>query len=143
VFVVVLKLLVRLRRRQTFRHRKSLHPTRHHRGPGSRGSPNAACSQCLGLRQRGHRPLWRRRSRRIPPRTRARLIGSLAEGEAGVAVSSEADILQGKQKVVDMPIGRRHERREDRREAMGRAHYKMRQRLVSIGDNFWIETSCR
>ena len=35
--------------------------------------------------------------------------------------------------------GRRHERREERRDD-GRVHYKMRQRLVSIGDDFWIET---
>lgn len=40
-------------------------------------------------------------------------------------------------------IGRRAERREERREERrggGRVHYKMRQRLVSIGDDFWIET---
>jgi len=35
--------------------------------------------------------------------------------------------------------GRRHEHREERR-GDGRVHYKMRQRLVSIGDDFWIET---
>ncbi len=35
--------------------------------------------------------------------------------------------------------GRRQERREERRDD-GRMHYKMRQRLVSIGDDFWIET---
>ena len=35
--------------------------------------------------------------------------------------------------------GRRHERREKRR-GDGHVHYKMRQRLVSIGDDFWIET---
>lgn len=35
--------------------------------------------------------------------------------------------------------GRREERREERRGA-GRVHYKMRQRLVSVGDDFWIET---
>jgi uncharacterized protein YxjI len=35
--------------------------------------------------------------------------------------------------------GRRQERREERR-GEGRVHYKMRQRLVSIGDDFWIET---
>jgi uncharacterized protein YxjI len=34
---------------------------------------------------------------------------------------------------------RREERREDRQGA-GRLHYRMRQRLVSIGDDFWIET---
>jgi uncharacterized protein YxjI len=43
-----------------------------------------------------------------------------------------------------MPVGRRHERREERREERrggdGQVHYKMRQRLVSIGDDFWIET---
>lgn len=42
-----------------------------------------------------------------------------------------------------MPLGRRHERREERREdrrGEGQVHYKMRQRLVSIGDDFWIET---
>ena len=38
-----------------------------------------------------------------------------------------------------MPRGRRHEHDEERREGGG-AHYKMRQRLVSIGDDFWIET---
>jgi uncharacterized protein YxjI len=40
--------------------------------------------------------------------------------------------------------GRRAERREDRREDRhgggGAVHYKMRQRLASIGDDFWIET---
>ncbi len=35
--------------------------------------------------------------------------------------------------------GRRAERREDRR-GDDRIHYKMRQRLVSVGDDFWIET---
>ncbi len=42
-----------------------------------------------------------------------------------------------------MPVGRRQERRETRQEQRhgdGRIHYKMRQRLVSIGDDFWIET---
>jgi uncharacterized protein YxjI len=42
-----------------------------------------------------------------------------------------------------MPLGRRHERREERREERrggGQVHFKMRQRLVSIGDDFWIET---
>lgn len=42
-----------------------------------------------------------------------------------------------------MPLGRRHERREERREDRrggGQVHCKMRQRLVSIGDDFWIET---
>jgi uncharacterized protein YxjI len=34
---------------------------------------------------------------------------------------------------------RREERREERR-GEGRLHYCMRQRLVSIGDDFWIET---
>ena len=38
-----------------------------------------------------------------------------------------------------MPRGRRQERREERRGG-DRVHYKMRQRLVSIGDDFWIET---
>ena len=40
--------------------------------------------------------------------------------------------------------GRRAERREERRERHGdgdqRVHYQMRQRLVSIGDDYWIET---
>jgi uncharacterized protein YxjI len=35
--------------------------------------------------------------------------------------------------------GRRQERREERR-GDDRVHYRMRQRLVSIGDDFWIET---
>jgi uncharacterized protein YxjI len=43
-----------------------------------------------------------------------------------------------------MPPGRRHERREERREERrgdgGAVHYQMRQRLVSIGDDYWIET---
>ena len=38
-----------------------------------------------------------------------------------------------------MALGRRHERREERRGGDGRRHYRMRQRLVSIGDDFWIE----
>lgn len=37
-----------------------------------------------------------------------------------------------------MPLGRRDERRE--RRGGEAVHYKMRQRLVSIGDDFWIET---
>jgi uncharacterized protein YxjI len=39
--------------------------------------------------------------------------------------------------------GRRAERREERREERrgnDTVHYKMRQKLVSIGDDFWIET---
>src|SRR5215203_1703259 len=36
--------------------------------------------------------------------------------------------------------GRRAERREERRDGDGRVHYRMRQRLMSIGDDFWIET---
>jgi uncharacterized protein YxjI len=36
--------------------------------------------------------------------------------------------------------GRRAERREERRGGDERLHYRMRQRLVSIGDDFWIET---
>lgn len=35
--------------------------------------------------------------------------------------------------------GRRHER-QDERTGDGRVHYMMRQRLLSIGDDFWIET---
>jgi uncharacterized protein YxjI len=35
--------------------------------------------------------------------------------------------------------GRRAERREERRGG-GAVHYRMRQRLMSIGDDFWIET---
>jgi uncharacterized protein YxjI len=38
--------------------------------------------------------------------------------------------------------GRRAERREERREERrGTVHYQMRQKLVSIGDDFWIETN--
>ena len=36
-----------------------------------------------------------------------------------------------------MPLGRRHERRGE--QSGGTVYYKMRQRLVSIGDDFWIE----
>jgi uncharacterized protein YxjI len=35
--------------------------------------------------------------------------------------------------------GRRAERREERR-GQGAVHYLMRQRLLSIGDDFWVET---
>ena len=35
--------------------------------------------------------------------------------------------------------GRRAERREERR-GSGAVHYQMRQRLMSIGDDYWIET---
>jgi uncharacterized protein YxjI len=35
---------------------------------------------------------------------------------------------------------RREERREERRGGDQRVHYRMRQRLVSIGDDYWIET---
>jgi uncharacterized protein YxjI len=41
--------------------------------------------------------------------------------------------------VADMLRGRRAERREERRGG-GAVHYRMRQRLMSIGDDFWIET---
>ena len=34
---------------------------------------------------------------------------------------------------------RRQERREERRGGGGAVHYRMRERLVSIGDDFWIE----
>ena len=39
--------------------------------------------------------------------------------------------------------GRREARREERRERRDgdpRMHYRMRQRLFSIGDDYWIET---
>lgn len=36
--------------------------------------------------------------------------------------------------------GRREERRAERRGDPQQVHFKMRQRLVSIGDDFWIET---
>ncbi|GAA1638693.1 LURP-one-related/scramblase family protein [Georgenia ruanii] len=36
--------------------------------------------------------------------------------------------------------GRRAERREERTDGDQRVHYRMRQRLVSIGDDYWIET---
>ena len=39
-----------------------------------------------------------------------------------------------------MPLGRRHEGREERRRGGGQVHYKMRERLMSIGDDYWIET---
>ena len=35
---------------------------------------------------------------------------------------------------------RREERRDERRDGDQRVHYQMRQRLISIGDDFWIET---
>src|SRR3954451_1965907 len=37
--------------------------------------------------------------------------------------------------------GRREERREERREGRGvqAVHYRMRQKLVAIGDDYWIE----
>ena len=34
---------------------------------------------------------------------------------------------------------RRQERREERRGGGGADHYRMRQKLVSIGDDYWIE----
>ena len=37
-------------------------------------------------------------------------------------------------------LGRREERREARHGGDGRVHYQMRERLVSIGDDYWIET---
>jgi uncharacterized protein YxjI len=43
-----------------------------------------------------------------------------------------------------MPGRRRREERRDERQTFGRGgdavHYQMRQKLVSIGDDFWIET---
>jgi uncharacterized protein YxjI len=35
--------------------------------------------------------------------------------------------------------GRRQDRREERRGGTGATHYRMRQKLVSIGDDYWIE----
>ena len=35
--------------------------------------------------------------------------------------------------------GRREERHEERRGGTGAVHYRMRQKLVSIGDDYWIE----
>ena len=34
---------------------------------------------------------------------------------------------------------RRQDRREERRGGTGVTHYRMRQQLVSIGDDYWIE----
>ena len=34
---------------------------------------------------------------------------------------------------------RRQDRREERRGGTGVTHYRMRQKLVSIGDDYWIE----
>ena len=34
---------------------------------------------------------------------------------------------------------RRQDRREQRRGGTGATHYRMRQKLVSIGDDYWIE----
>ena len=34
---------------------------------------------------------------------------------------------------------RRQERRDERRGGNGATHYQMRQRLISIGDDYWIE----
>ena len=39
-----------------------------------------------------------------------------------------------------MRRGRREERREERRGGEQQIHYQMRQRLMSIGDDFWIES---
>src|SRR5438067_1707905 len=36
--------------------------------------------------------------------------------------------------------GKREMRREERRSGEQNVHYQMRQRLVSIGDDYWIET---
>jgi uncharacterized protein YxjI len=36
--------------------------------------------------------------------------------------------------------GRREERREEHGDADRRVHYRMRQQLVSIGDDYWVET---
>lgn len=38
-----------------------------------------------------------------------------------------------------MGLGRRHQRREERRPGDARVHYRMRQRIFSIGDDSWIE----
>jgi uncharacterized protein YxjI len=65
------------------------------------------------------------------------------EDEAGPRRARHALVLTSK-KVAAMLRGRRAERREERREGHGdgdqRVHYQMRQRLVSIGDDYWIET---
>jgi uncharacterized protein YxjI len=45
----------------------------------------------------------------------------------------------GREEAAAMLRGRR-ERREERRGGDQRVHYQMRQRLVSIGDDYWIET---
>ena len=39
-----------------------------------------------------------------------------------------------------MRRGRREERREERHGGEQQIHYQMRQRLMSIGDDFWIES---
>jgi uncharacterized protein YxjI len=39
-----------------------------------------------------------------------------------------------------MPLGQRQERQEERTgQASGMVHYQMRQKMVAIGDDFWIE----
>src|SRR3954452_11853235 len=50
----------------------------------------------------------------------------------------EASLCDKRQGVL-MRAGR-EERREERRGGNGLVHYQMRQRLVSIGDDYWIET---
>jgi uncharacterized protein YxjI len=59
-------------------------------------------------------------------------------GDAGPPSGDKARVGAAR-KVVEMVRGRRQERREERRGGE-RVHYRMRQRLASIGDDFWIET---
>jgi uncharacterized protein YxjI len=58
---------------------------------------------------------------------------------SAIAARVRLAVRRARDEVADMPLGRRRERREERR-LDGGVHYRMRQRLLSIGDDFWIET---
>ena len=68
--------------------------------------------------------------------TRAPL--SAAADEVTPDTQEQGSIVRRRRKGTAMMRGRGHERREERR-GDGDVHYQMRQRLLSIGDDYWIE----
>ena len=59
--------------------------------------------------------------------------------------ASRADVLAGRRKHGAMLRERREDRREERHGGGGGGHhrYQMRQKLISIGDDYWIENDAR
>jgi len=63
---------------------------------------------------------------------------SAAADEVTPDTQEKGSIVRRRRKGTAMMRGRGHERREERR-GDGDVHYQMRQRLLSIGDDYWIE----